>query len=223
MPSNSSSRAGSSRRDYSAPGGDCDPGKTEAYDPTAGPTALKLVIRVRDKSDRNKFDESRLKLENADVTLTKSSGETETKPTTSEGNAEFTLDPGRDAGMNLTVKVARSDYTDATAIVPGTALTPAPKPIYWTVDLDKRDVVGEAIADLRAKLAAKRRAPQDACTSLQEVGKGQGVHTAASALTKGLHKFHKMVNAASQECTMVPSLRAQIQTSSPRRARRSPC
>ena len=195
-----------------APAGDCDAGKTEAYDPTAGPVALKLVIRVRDRSDRDQFDESRLKLEKADVTLTKSSGETETKPTTSEGNAEFTLDPGRDAGKNLTVKVVHSDYTVATAIVPGTALTPAPKPIYWTVDLDKLDVIGETIAALRAKLAAKRRAPQDACTSLQEAGKGSKESIpAASALTEGLHKFHKMVNAASQECTMVPSLRAQIQ------------
>ncbi len=199
------------RDNYSAPAGNCDAGKTEAYDPTAGPVALKLVIRVRDRRDRDQFDESRLKLEEAAVTLTKSSGETETKPTTSEGNAEFTLDPGRDTGKNLTVKVVHSDYTVATAIVPGTALTPAPKPIYWTVDLDKLDVIGETIADLRAKLAAKRQALIEACSAMKkESDRGKEYFDSVMVLSQGLTQFHQMVKTASQECLWVPSLREQI-------------
>ena len=201
------------RDNYSAPAGDCDAGKTEPYDPTAGPTALKLVIRVRDKSDRDRFDEKRLKLDNADVTLTRPSGESLKNTSTAAGDAEFTLDVGRDAGKNLTVKVVRSGYTEATAIVPGTALTPAPKPIYWTVDLDKRDVIGEAIADLRGKLAAKRQALIDACGNLKKLFTVVYEYRAAcSVLSRGLTKFHDMEKAASQECLTVPSLRAQIQT-----------
>jgi hypothetical protein len=199
------------RDNYSAPAGDCDAGKTEAYDPTAGPTALKLVIRVRDKSDRDKFDESRLKLDNAAVTLMKSSGETETKTTTSEGNAEFTLDPGRDAGKNFTVKVVRSDYTDATAIVPGTALTPGTKPVNWTVDLDKRDVVGETITALWATITPKRQALAEACSGLNTVNDTVTQYfVAGRTLSGGLTRFHQMVTTASQECLQVPSLRTQI-------------
>ena len=201
------------RDNYSAPAGDCDAGKTEPYGPPAGPTALKLVIRVRDKSDRDKFDERRLKLDKADVTITRPTGESESTTSTSEGNAEFTLDPVRDASKNLTVKVVRSGYTDATAIVPGSALTPGTKPIPWTVDLDKRDVIGEVIADLRGKLAAKRQALIDACGNLGKLFTVVYEYRAAcSVLSRGLTKFHEMEKAASLECLTVPSLRTQIQT-----------
>jgi hypothetical protein len=196
---------------YSAPPGSCDPGKTEPYDPTAGPTALKLVIRVRDKGDRDQFDESRLKLDNAAVTLTGPSGESMSNPSNAEGNAEFTLDPGRDAGKNFTVKVVRSGYTDVTAIVPGSALTPGPKPVYWTVDLDRRDVIGEAIAALWATITPKRQALAEACSALNTVDDSVSQYFASGRiLSGGLTRFHQMVTTASQECLQVPSLRAQI-------------
>ena len=196
---------------YSAPPGSCDPGKTEPYDPTAGPTALKLVIRVRDKGDRDKFDESRLKLDSAAVTLTGPSGESMSNPSNAEGNAEFTLDPGRDAGKNFTVKVVRSGYTDVTAIVPGSALTPGPKPVYWTVDLDRRDVIGEAIAALWATITPKRQALNDACGGLNAADEAVSQYfIAGRTLSAGLNRFHQMVTTASQECLQVPSLRAQI-------------
>ena len=199
------------RDNYSAPPGSCDPGKTEPYDPTAGPVALKLVIRVRDRSDRDRFDESRLKLDNAAVTLTRSSGESEQKTTPSAGDAEFTLDPGLDAGKNLTVKVVRSGYTDATAIVPGSALTPGTKPVNWTVDLDRRDVVGEAITALWATIDARRQALAEACSGLNTVDDPVSQYfVAGRTLSLGLNRFHQMVTTASQECLQVPSLRAQI-------------
>ena len=162
--------AQATRRLLGAPAGDCDAGKTEPYDPTADPTALKLVIRVRDRSDRDQFDESRLKLDNAAVIRDEAVGRGGIEDDDSRRRTQsFTLDPDRDAGTRISPsRSSSSGYTDATAIVPGTALTPGPKPINWTVDLDKRDVIGETIADLRAKLAAKRQGLSEACSSLKK-------------------------------------------------------
>ncbi len=194
-----------------APVGDCDAGKTEPYDPAADPKALKLVIKVRDRSDRNKPVDQRPKIADAAVSVTKLSGEAELKMTTAEGEAEFPLDPDRDRDKNLTVKVGKTGYSDVTTLVPGTALTPGPKPVNWTVDLDRRDVIGETIADLRAKLAAKRQGLSEACSSLKKADEaGMEYIYSGIPLSGGLTQFHQMVKSASLECLQVPALRAQI-------------
>ena len=191
----------------------CDQGTTAAIDPDAGKRLLTLVVKVRDKIDSGRLDDTRFKLSGATVELKKPSGETLSRTSTNSGDAEFGLDPDRDANVNMTLKVTRPGYRDVTGILPGTALIPGSKPIPWWVDLERRDIVKETIDELNGKLAAKRRELEDACAALARAHQlALETRVAAMVLGNGIAKFEKMVNTASQACATIPGLRGQIQS-----------
>ncbi len=178
-------------------------------DPATPVTADNLIIIVEEGSDRTKSPGNRPKLSGATVEITKPSGAVSSVPSTgTDGKASFTLDPIKDRGQRIRIKVRKKDYLDEyTEIVPDSFTDK----IMIYVSLYKP--VQENIDKIKGKVKAKCQALQEACNALSTLD--QVTHDYSKAfhnLADWLNKFDEAVNNASRECLTTAALRTTIQS-----------
>jgi hypothetical protein len=199
-----------------APESTCAKGQI-AYCGSLAPTVKpRIVILVRDRGTRNAPADpgNRKPIPGAAVELTNRSGETKRGDTGTDGKVAFDVDPQKDGGAPLSVKVQKKDeYYDTTSFIPAGEIPTTATTLEWIVELDRLDVVKEKIDALTGKIRSTCGEIGSACTDLGNLFTIRESYTKEmDKLTQWIRDFGGKVETASRDCMTFPALRSEIQT-----------